>query len=165
MLIKFSNFDNKKYEKVMKMKDQMQPFNITDLKNKNEEEETKKSHKKKIEEEYFSIQISVAKGKDRLLKIHKNDDPRAVAENFCRVYGLKNEDIVERLTSTIRDFMNIYLTNNDNMDLQNNMEHDIFDNIDTNLNLNQLQTNNNNTNINLSKELAASKASIVSINT
>ena len=59
--------------------------------------------------------------------------------------------------------MGIYLANNDNLEFQNNNENDIFENVDTNV-LNQLQTNNNNTNINLSKELAASKASIISSN-
>ncbi len=98
-----------------------------------------------------------------MLRIHKNDNPIVVAENFCRVYGLKNDDIVERLASTIQNFMSIYLANNENLDLQNNMENDIFENIETGV-LNHLQTNNNNTNINLSKELAASKASIVSSN-
>lgn len=47
----------------MKIKDQIQPFNITDLNKKAEDEEQKKSQKKRNEDEYFSIQISVAKGK------------------------------------------------------------------------------------------------------
>lgn len=47
----------------MKLKDQIQPFNITDLTKKNEDEEIKKNQKKRNEDEYFSIQISVAKGK------------------------------------------------------------------------------------------------------
>ena len=98
-----------------------------------------------------------------MLKVNKNDNPLTVAENFCRVYGLKNDDIVERLAITIQNFMNIYLANNENLDIQNNMENDIFENIDTNV-LNQLQTNNNNTNVNISKEFAASKASIISNN-
>ena len=149
----------------MKTKDTIQPFNITDLNKKNEVPESTKSQTKKKtnEDEYFSIQISVAKGKDRLLRIKKTDNPQVVAENFCRVYGLKNEEIAERLANTIQNFMSIYLANNENMDPLFNMENDIFENIDTNA-IRQLQTNNNNTNVNLSKELAQSKASIISSN-
>jgi hypothetical protein len=47
----------------MKTKDHIQPFNITDLNKKPEDEEQKKNKKKTNEDEYFSIQISIAKGK------------------------------------------------------------------------------------------------------
>jgi hypothetical protein len=63
----------------------------------------------KYNDDYFSIQIAIPKGKERNLRVHKDDDPYEIAEEFCRIYGLK-EEIKERLAKTILKFMSIYLS-------------------------------------------------------
>ena len=130
----------------------------------------KKDLKRKTKKNIFRYKFQLRKEskfyfylRDRLLKIHKNDNPMSVAESFCLVYGLKKE-IIDRLAKTIADYKEIYLANNENLEMHNNnIDNDILENIDTNA-LNQLNTNINNTNQNISKELMASKASIFSSN-
>ena len=91
------NWEKVKNEKV-------RPFDITDLKPK--DSSIKENN---IEnEEYFSIQITIPNGKERLLKISKNDDPEEIADSFCKIYGLKSE-IKARLIKTINHFVNLYL--------------------------------------------------------
>ena len=46
--------------------------------------------------------------RERTLRVHKDDDPYEVSENFCKVYGMK-EEIKQRLAKTILQFMNLYL--------------------------------------------------------
>ena len=46
--------------------------------------------------------------RERTLRVHKDDDPYEIAENFCLVYGMK-EEIKQRLAKTILQFMNLYL--------------------------------------------------------
>jgi len=46
--------------------------------------------------------------RERTLRVHKEDDPYEIAENFCKVYGMKDE-IKQRLAKTILQFMNLYL--------------------------------------------------------
>jgi len=87
----------------------IQPFNITDL---TRTEEDKEKFTNTEEEDFVSIDISIAKGKTRQIKVHKNDDPNELAKNFCLVYGLK-EEIAERLTKMIQDYMATYLENED----------------------------------------------------
>ena len=62
------------------------------------------------DDQYFSIQITIPSGKERTLKVHVDDDPFEIADNFCKVYGMKDE-IKERLARTIIKFMEIYLKN------------------------------------------------------
>lgn len=66
------------------------------------------SQNSKLDEEYFSIQITIPNGKERVLRISRNDDPEEVAANFCKIYGLKYE-IQKRLTKTITHFVALYL--------------------------------------------------------
>ena len=68
------------------------------------------------------MDINVAKGKyifilirNRQLKVYRSDNPQEIAENFCKVYGLKKE-IADRLSKTIQDYMNLYLMSNENTD-------------------------------------------------
>ena len=80
----------------------VKPFNITDLKPKKEKVE------QSDEKEYFTIQITIPNGKERVLKISKYDNVDEVADNFCKIYGLKSE-IKQRLKKTINHFSNLYL--------------------------------------------------------
>jgi hypothetical protein len=69
----------------------------------------KNNQPEKYDEDYFSIQIAIPNGKERTLRVHKDDDPSQIAHEFCLVYGLKDE-IKERLSKTILNFMSIYLS-------------------------------------------------------
>lgn len=42
------------------------------------------------------------------MRVHRDDDPYEIAENFCKVYGMKDE-IKDRLAKTILKFINMYL--------------------------------------------------------
>jgi len=117
------------WEKVKKTK--VKPFDITDLKPKNKENE---SQRNLSNDEYFSIQITIPNGKDRILRISRNDDPEEIASNFCKIYGLKPE-IKSRLTKTINHFVNLYLKTEE--------EHSNTNNFDNEAEEESLQYNNN----------------------
>jgi len=91
----------------------IQPFNITDLTRFDDETESAQSRREREDEEFFSMDINVARGKIRQLRVYKSDNPQEIAENFCRVYGLKRE-IADRLSKTIQDYMNLYLNPSEN---------------------------------------------------
>ena len=91
------------YEKIKKQN--IQPFNITDLKKNNDKKDFKKN------EQFFTIQIKIPNGKERHIKVYLNEDPYDVADNFCKTYCLKNE-VKERLAKTILNFRNLYLQKN-----------------------------------------------------
>ena len=59
--------------------------------------------------------------RSRQLKVYKSDNPNEIAENFCKVYGLKKE-IAERLSKTIQDYMSLYLNSNENTEHQEKNE-------------------------------------------
>ncbi len=109
------------FEKIKRMN--IQPFNITDIR-KAEKEEFKKLCEKtntpfeESEEEsdgnddYFTIEVLVQNGKKRILKIYENDDPKEVAENFCKTYSVK-EDVKKKLIDNIIKFKKEYMKCND----------------------------------------------------
>jgi len=92
------------YEKIKKAN--IKAFNITDLNKK--ENKIVEDENKEDNDNYFSIQVTIPTGKERTLRVHKFDDPFEIAENFCKVYGMK-EEIKQRLAKTILQFMNLYL--------------------------------------------------------
>ena len=71
------------------------------------------------------------------MRIHRDDDPYEIADNFCKIYGMKDE-IKDRLAKTILKFINTYLiknerspnelstTNNNNQLSQNNINLEDF---------------------------------------
>lgn len=86
----------------------------------------------KNEDDYFSIQITIPNGKERILRICQNDDPEEVAENFCKIYGLKDE-IKQRFTKIILHLINLYLNKqvDDSQESQTQQEiNDKNDNLD-----------------------------------
>ena len=92
------------YEKIKKAN--IQPFDITDLRNKNKEKNNNKKN-----EDFFTIQIKIPSGRERQIKVYLSEDPYDVADNFCKTYCLKNE-VKERLAKTILNFRNLYLQKN-----------------------------------------------------
>ena len=130
-------------ENWLKVKNEkIKPFNITDLKSKGYRSTNSNAinndniseNNKEEQDEYFSIQITIPNGKERVLRISKYDDPEYIADNFCKIYGLKDE-IKNRLIKTIYHFINLYL--NKPVDESNN-------NNNNNSNINRSQLNNNN---------------------
>lgn len=70
------------------------------------------------------------------MKVHKDDDPYEIADNFCKVYGMK-EEIKQRLAKTISQFMHLYL-------IRSNEKSQINDqpNLSSNNQLNNFSQNN-----------------------
>ena len=102
------------YEKIKNQK--IQPFNITDLKknnknNNNNNKNENNNNNKKTSNDFFTIQIKIPNGKERMIKVYVNEDPYDIANNFCKTYGLKKE-VIERLAKTILNFRNLYLQKN-----------------------------------------------------
>jgi hypothetical protein len=42
------------------------------------------------EDQYFQIQITITNGKERTLRIHRNDDPYDIAANLAKIYSMKD---------------------------------------------------------------------------
>ncbi len=64
------------------------------------------------EDQYFQIQITITNGKERTLRIHRNDDPYDIAANLAKIYSMKDE-VKDRLAKTILQFMSTYLRRRD----------------------------------------------------
>lgn len=98
------------YEKIKKAN--IQPFDITDLRKKDQSKsKNSSSGTRSRNEDFFTIQIKIPNGKERTIKVYLLDDPFDVADNFCKTYCLK-EEIKERLAKTILNFRNLYLQKN-----------------------------------------------------
>ena len=108
------------YEKVKRMN--IKPFDITDIRKQNKIEERKRKEKYNIQveesdsesdgnDDYFTIEILVH-GKKKVLKIYENDDPKEIAEKFCKTYQIKDE-IKKKLIDNISNFKKEYLKNNE----------------------------------------------------
>jgi hypothetical protein len=83
------------------------PKNNNNNNNKNENN----NNNKKTSNDFFTIQIKIPNGKERMIKVYVNEDPYDIANNFCKTYGLKKE-VIERLAKTILNFRNLYLQKN-----------------------------------------------------
>ena len=90
------------YEKIRKRT--ITPFNITDLRK-------EKFHKKKKEGEYFTMKIKIPNGQERTLKINIKNDPYKIANNFCKIYSIK-ENGKQKLIKNIINCQNVYLNIN-----------------------------------------------------
>jgi hypothetical protein len=58
------------------------------------------------------MEIALTNGKERVLKIHRNDDPYEIATNLAKIYSMKDE-VKDRLAQTILQFMSTYLRKRD----------------------------------------------------
>ena len=124
------------YEKVKRMN--IKPFDITDIRKQNKEIK-KQIYKKNntqyddnssiIEsdgyDDYFTIEVLVQNGKKKVLKIYQDDDPKKVAENFCKTYQIKNE-IKKKLIENIYNFKKEYLKNNEEEENEEEVEDDNY---------------------------------------
>ena len=107
---KIPNGEN--YEKIKRRS--ITPFNITDL---------RKRNKKKINEngEFFTLQIKIPNGQLRTLKIFINNDPYKVADDFCKIYSIK-ESIKKKLIKNIIHCQEAYLNNKNNLEMEEEEE-------------------------------------------
>ena len=90
------------YEKIKKRT--ITPFNITDLRK-------EKIQKKKKEDDYFTMKIKIPNGQERTLKINIKNDPYKIANNFCKIYSIK-ENGKQKLIKNIINCQNVYLNIN-----------------------------------------------------
>ena len=90
------------YEKIKRRS--ITPFNITDMKKR------KKGRKNIENEEFFTLQIKIPNGQLRTLKIYLKNDPYKVADEFCKIYSIK-ESVKKKLVKNIIDCQRAYLNN------------------------------------------------------
>jgi len=91
-------------------KTNIKPFNLSERKPK-EQEKFVYDLNNKDEEHYFQIQIMISAGKERTIRIHRNDDPYEIAANLAKTYSMK-EEVKDRLAQTFLHFMSTYLRKN-----------------------------------------------------
>ena len=90
------------YEKIKRRS--ITPFNITDMKKK------KKGRKNIQNEEFFTLQIKIPNGQLRTLKIYLKNDPCKIADEFCKIYSIK-ESVKKKLVKNIIECQRAYLNN------------------------------------------------------
>ena len=90
------------------------PFNITDMR--------KKKRNKHIEnEELFTLQIKIPNGKLRTIKIDLKSDPYRVADNFCKIYSIK-ESIKQKLINNIIGCQKAFLNSKKSQEMEEEKE-------------------------------------------
>ncbi len=100
------------YEKIKRRA--ITPFNITDMKK-------KRKKNKKEKEDFFTLQIKIPNGQLRALKIYMKDDPYKVADDFCKIYSIK-ESIKKKLINNIINCQKAYLNDKRREEIENEEE-------------------------------------------
>ena len=101
------------YEKIKKRS--ITPFNITDMRKKKERIENLRN------DEFFTLQIKIPNGQLRTLKIYIKSDPYKVADDFCKIYSIK-ESVKKKLIKNIIDCQKAYLNNKKNKEMEEEEE-------------------------------------------
>ena len=100
------------YEKIKRRA--ITPFNITDMKK-------KRKKNKKEKEDFFTLQIKIPNGQLRVLKIYMKNDPYKVADDFCKIYSIK-ESIKKKLINNIINCQKTYLNDKRREEIENEEE-------------------------------------------
>ena len=58
--------------------------------------------------EFFTLQIKIPIGKLKKIKIYKDDDANKIADEFCRIYSIK-DNVKQKLIKNIIKYQNLYL--------------------------------------------------------
>ena len=95
------------YEKIKKRS--ISPFNITDMKK-------KRRRKNQENEDYFTLQIKIPNGQLRKIKIDSKSEPYQVAEEFCKIYSIK-DIIKQKLIKNIIECKRAFLNNRKNQEI------------------------------------------------
>ena len=85
------------YEKIKRRT--ITPFNITDMKRKRTKEKNN---------DYFTMKIKIPNGQMKNLKIYIKSDPYKIANDFCKIYSVK-DDVKRKLIKNIINCQNVYL--------------------------------------------------------
>ena len=88
------------YEKIRRRT--ITPFNITDMRKKNKKKNNRNGN------EFFTLQIKIPIGKLKKIKIYKDDDANKIADEFCRIYSIK-DNVKQKLIKNIIKYQNLYL--------------------------------------------------------
>ena len=86
------------YDKIRKRN--ITPFNITDMK--------KERINKEKDNNYFIMKIKIPNGQMKNLKIYMNSNPFKIANNFCKIYSIK-DNTKQKLINNIIECQNYYL--------------------------------------------------------
>ena len=105
------------YEKIRRRA--ITPFDITDMKNKYKKRSNKSNNKNK--NEFFNLQIKIPKGKMKTIKIYTNDDPYKVADEFCKIFSIK-ENVKQKLIRNIIKCQKAFINKRDKENNNNNNE-------------------------------------------
>jgi hypothetical protein len=100
------------YEKIKRRS--ITPFNITDMKKKN-----KKNKKEK--EDFFTLQIKIPNGQLRVLKIYIKNDPYKVADDFCKIYSIK-DSVKKKFINNIINCQKAYLNDKRRQEIEDEEE-------------------------------------------
>ena len=106
------------YEKIRRRA--ITPFDITDMRNKNKNKKRNKSNSKD-KDGFFNLQIKIPNGKMKTIKIYMNDGPYKVADEFCKIYSIK-ESVKQKLIRNIIKCQKAYINKRDKEENNNNNE-------------------------------------------
>ena len=110
MIEKIPNGEN--YEKLKRRS--ITPFNITDMRKKNKD-------KKKGNEDYITLQIKIPNGKLKTIKIDMKSNPYKIADNFCKIYSIK-DNIKKKLIKNIIECQRAYLNSKKFLEMEEEEE-------------------------------------------
>ena len=103
------------YEKIKRRS--ITPFNITDMRKiyKNKQNNNNKK------DEYFTLQIKIPNGQLRVIKIYMKSDPYKVADDFCKIYSIK-DSVKRKLINNIISCQKAYINNKKQEEMENERE-------------------------------------------
>ena len=101
------------YEKIKRRA--ITPFNITDMRKKY------KNNKNNKKDEFFTLQIKIPNGQLRVIKIYMESDPYKIADEFCKIYSIK-ESVKRKLINNIISCQKAYINNKKQEEMENERE-------------------------------------------
>ena len=70
----------------------------------------KKKKRENLNSEFFTLKLKIPNGQLRNLKIYLKSDPYKVADEFCKIYSIK-ESVKKKLIKNIIECQRAYLNN------------------------------------------------------
>ena len=101
------------YEKIRRRT--ITPFNITDMRKKDK----KKKNGHRSCNEFFTLKIKIPTGKMKTIKIYMDDDANKIADEFCKIYSIK-DSIKQKLIKNIIKCQKAYVRKSQKDDSEEN---------------------------------------------
>ena len=103
------------YEKIKRRS--ITPFNITDMRKRYKNKQNNNNKK----DEFFTLQIKIPNGQLRVIKIYMKSDPYKVADDFCKIYSIK-DSVKRKLINNIISCQKAYINNKKQEEMENERE-------------------------------------------